>query len=83
MLLKNDFHHSEVQINLRGRYYLSDYQTRRAWKKLCGVKDCQCHCGIAGEQPLRQWLNGSLVIVLPREDGTASLVPPPVEETEG
>ena len=55
MIIRNDFHNTEVQINLRGTRRLSKYQVKRAWKALCGIQMCECS-GPAGERPAHQWL---------------------------
>ena len=38
--LTNDFHHTKAIVLTDG--YLSISQVKRAWKKLCGIKECKC-----------------------------------------
>lgn len=71
MLLYNDFHHTTVQVNLRGSRRLSRYQVMAAWKRLCGIPTCHCG-GVAGQRG-PQWLEGQRVSILPEPDGTASI----------
>jgi hypothetical protein len=68
MILRNDFHNSQVQINLRGQRHLSPSQAKRAHKQLCGMADCRCG-GIRGPQSLK----GKSVTLIPCQDGSIVL----------
>jgi len=48
MILTNNFHHTRVQVNLRGNTFLSPRQVRRAWRALCGIATCPCSDGPTG-----------------------------------
>jgi hypothetical protein len=72
MMLRNDFHHTEVQINLRSTRRLSKYQVKRAWKALCGIKTCTCS-GPAGERPVGQWFERVHVYLQHHPDGSATV----------
>jgi hypothetical protein len=59
--LRNDFHRTECRVRAEGLSHiygeceiqLTEGQTRRARKALCGVADCTCAqhaCGIRGPQ---------------------------------
>jgi hypothetical protein len=52
--LFNDFHNTEVTLRLTGSY-LSAYQVKKAWKVLCGSRDCSCGniMGMRGIQTAR------------------------------
>ena len=72
MILRNDFHKTAIQVNLRGRNSLSAYKVRTAWKTLCGIKTCTCG-GVAGERPAIQ--GGKEKYRLEAcQDGTASVI---------
>lgn len=71
MLLRNDFHNTEVQVNLRGRTFLTPYQVRRAWKTLCGIRTCVCSGALGTRGPQR--LEGRRVVLTPCQDGTVMI----------
>jgi len=39
--LYNDYHNTFVSLNVNGQK-LSLYQVKKAWKELCGIKNCGC-----------------------------------------
>jgi len=47
--LTNDFHNSSVTVNVPANGLLSVGQTKRVYRELCGISDCQCG-GIRGRQ---------------------------------
>jgi len=46
LTLKNSFHNTTCNLRVKETYgisyQLSDGQVRKAWKELCGIKDCTC-----------------------------------------
>lgn len=68
MMLRNDFHNTQVQVNLRGSHFLTPYQVRRAWKALCGITTCTCSGALGTRGP--QTLEGRRVLLTPCQDGT-------------
>lgn len=56
LTLKNDFHNSEVTLNIDlekikvgETFKLSPSQLKRSFRELCGMKDCCCG-GVAGQR---------------------------------
>jgi len=74
MILTNDFHNTRVQVNLAGRYFLTQYQVRRSWKRLCGIQGCTCG-DIAGTRG-PQWLDGTVVLLQPCADNSMNIIVP-------
>lgn len=52
--LTNDFHNSEVTLQLRSAFP-STSQVRRSWRVLCGIKGCTCGdiMGMRGPQTVK------------------------------
>jgi hypothetical protein len=68
--LTNDFHNTEARVRCEVSEYdgvlcirLSATQTNRAWKKLCGIRECRCSDGPCGERG-PQYHNGKLLEVV-------------------
>ena len=74
MILKNDVHHTAVQINLCGRDYLTLPQIRRAARVLCPGQ-CDCCSGIAGERGPQTDAKGQRFYLVAGADATAVLIP--------
>ena len=49
IVLKNDFHETEVKLNIRRNNVINPGQLKRAKKQLCGISTCQCG-GYRGHQ---------------------------------
>lgn len=65
--LTNDFHNTEVTLNLRDGKNLSPGQVKKARNTLCGIKGCTC----SGAVGTRGWDNPEIEV---RQDGSAYLV---------
>jgi len=67
--LYNDYHNTFVSLNVNGQK-LSLYQVKKAWKELCGIKNCGCsgdvgyrgpqEDGVQGIEPIRNSLTGEI-----------------------
>ena len=82
MILKNEFHGTQVELHLWGsRNFLTPYQVKRAWKALCGGKRCACgdntaeYKQVAGIYPNLQCYRGEWFRLSKLPDGGAILVP--------
>jgi hypothetical protein len=40
--VRNSFHNTAINLRVSEGEVLSTSQTKRAWKALCGMKDCSC-----------------------------------------
>lgn len=60
--LTNDFHNTSCYVVTKDGY-LTKRQAKEAWKKLCGIRDCECG-DIAGCRP---------AMFVETEDGWAEL----------
>ena len=47
--ITNDFHHSSITVRVPSNGLLSVGTTKRIYRTLCGIADCQCG-GIRGKQ---------------------------------
>ena len=52
--IKNEFHDTEITLIAKGGH-LSKGQAKRAWKHLCGHKDCTCS-GSLGARGVQDYL---------------------------
>ena len=52
--LRNDYHNTRVLLRTErlgfGTYKLTPHQQQRAWRELCGNKNCRCWDGLRGVQ---------------------------------
>ena len=74
IILKNQFHGSEVALNAKknkGTYYISKWQAARARRELCGISDCKC----GDEVGQRHMGNNNPYDVVPQLDGSCYLIP--------
>jgi len=71
LTLRNDFHNRTVILRCAD-YRLSKQQVSRARRELCGIAGCTCG-SVAGTRGTQQFLEGTKVVLVAREDGGADV----------
>ena len=58
--LTNDFHGTSCRVNTEVVLVLSPTQRKRAWRKLCGMRECSCSDG-TGTRGIQLQPNGMII----------------------